>query len=407
MLTGPRGHGKSLLLRSLWRNPPSGFAPIFVPFADVEPDQIAAQILSTTRTDPVHDAENALERLLSPTRAAARVRCCSSTSCSRCRARRSRICSRSPGPRTWRWSWSAAGVESEALHGLLSLLPRAPSWIAVEAPWTRADAERLLVRDRRVAAAGRDGAARGDRPRRADRATRREPAARAQRDRRAAAQAGSLEFERRSRQGALGRGLPPGRECAIPEPVAPAPEPEPATRSRAAARAGAPGAGPEPVPELRWMPPSPTPQPHARRPRSPPAAPAPPSPQLFVPQTALVGGAGSAAARPAGAAAAAAAGSVARNRACVAVRRRFSAARIGGLAAALAAAAPRSRSRWTAQPAPLASTQEIAGELVGDQLQRARDWAQREIGRDARSVGGVVGRADRDRRRGSADQPCA
>src|SRR5262245_54703239 len=65
VFSGPSGHGKTTLIRSLWHDPPRGFATLFVPPLEVsEPNQIAARILATTRSIPLHDAAGALSRTL-------------------------------------------------------------------------------------------------------------------------------------------------------------------------------------------------------------------------------------------------------------------------------------------------------------------------------------------------------
>ncbi len=64
LLWGPPGHGKTLLLRSLWDAPPPGYAPLFVPFADVEPDDLAAWIVSTMRRSMPSNPRAALVQLL-------------------------------------------------------------------------------------------------------------------------------------------------------------------------------------------------------------------------------------------------------------------------------------------------------------------------------------------------------
>jgi hypothetical protein len=62
-VTGARGAGKSLLLRSLWERPPRGFAPVLVPPAEGGASQpIAVRILAAGRSGRVNDAAAGLSR---------------------------------------------------------------------------------------------------------------------------------------------------------------------------------------------------------------------------------------------------------------------------------------------------------------------------------------------------------
>jgi hypothetical protein len=148
LITGPSGHGKTLLLRSLWRRPPKGFAPIPAPIAGVEPqpDAIAARILAETRIVPPSDPAAGFVRMLrtqslrgarpvlliddlhaaSPATIAALVALAAS---SRVEVR-----------------WVAAGLEGPDLDASRDVLPGPPCVVALVNPLTGEDIERLVAR---------------------------------------------------------------------------------------------------------------------------------------------------------------------------------------------------------------------------------------------------------------------
>jgi hypothetical protein len=148
LITGPSGHGKTLLLRSLWRRPPRGFAPILAPCAGVapEPDAIAARILAGTRKVPSSDPAADFVRMLrtqslrgalpvlllddahdvSPEAIAALVAL----------AGTSRVAVR----------WIAAGIPGPALDTACSALPEPPRAFALDDRFTDTDVKRLIAR---------------------------------------------------------------------------------------------------------------------------------------------------------------------------------------------------------------------------------------------------------------------
>ena len=145
VITGPSGHGKSLVLRWLWRQTPSGFSPIFVPSAGVEPGQIAAAILSATRACPVHDAAGSLARSLRtqalrgghPVLLVDDLQAMPPANLSELLSivDASRVEVRLVG----------AGATGVALNAVLGVLGQKVRSITLDAPWTRADAERLIT----------------------------------------------------------------------------------------------------------------------------------------------------------------------------------------------------------------------------------------------------------------------
>jgi type II secretory pathway predicted ATPase ExeA len=147
VVTGPSGHGKTTLLRSFWQHPGSGFSAVFVPaLRDVEPNQIAARILATTRRgEGVHDSAGALSRMLRaqalrgarpvllvddlhevPPATLAKLLALAADSRVDVRV-------------------VAAGAAGEELDARARMLPQPMHRIAVADPWTNADVERLLA----------------------------------------------------------------------------------------------------------------------------------------------------------------------------------------------------------------------------------------------------------------------
>jgi AAA domain len=148
LVTAPSGHGKTPLLRSLWRRPPKGFAAILAPCAGVapEPDAIAEHILAQTRTVPMSQPAASFVRMLrtqslrgarpllliddlhavSPATAAALVALAGS---SRVEVR-----------------WIAAGVAGPDLDAVLELLPGPPHVFALDRPVSSEDVPREVAR---------------------------------------------------------------------------------------------------------------------------------------------------------------------------------------------------------------------------------------------------------------------
>jgi AAA domain len=145
VVCGPTGHGKTLLLRSLRIRPPSGFAPLFVPFANVEPDELAGWILAATRRRIGPDPAARLASLL---RAHAQVGERTLLLIDEVQAmppatvsKLLEIVTRS-GVTV---SVVLAGLAGEALDSALGALPRSIKKIVVCDRWSRADAELLLT----------------------------------------------------------------------------------------------------------------------------------------------------------------------------------------------------------------------------------------------------------------------
>jgi hypothetical protein len=146
LVTGPSGHGKTTLLRSCWHHPPRGLAPILVPSGDIPSDQIAARILSTARGGAVHDAAGALSRLLrAQTLRGSRPVLLLDDLEKMPPETLSALVAIAEGSRI-EFGLVAAGSTGEALNALVGLLARPIRTIAIDEPWTRADAECLIAR---------------------------------------------------------------------------------------------------------------------------------------------------------------------------------------------------------------------------------------------------------------------
>jgi hypothetical protein len=144
VLTGPDGHGKSLLLRQLWLKPLRGVAPIPVPSAGVPPERIARAILASSRAGPIHDAEGALARLLrtQSVRGLLPVMIVDDLE-SMSRATLAQLRAIVAGVRV-EIGWLCAGRAGSELDAVLGEIGQPVRHIALDAPWTRADAERLI-----------------------------------------------------------------------------------------------------------------------------------------------------------------------------------------------------------------------------------------------------------------------
>jgi AAA domain-containing protein len=147
LLSGPSGHGKSFLLRALWHRPPNGFAPIFAPCAGVRADEVAARILATTRNHVVRDAPGALARSLrARSLRGARPLLLVDDLDRVAPETLAQLMAIARGSRV-DVALVAATRQGTALDDLLALdlLPRSQRSVTIDAPWTRADAERLVA----------------------------------------------------------------------------------------------------------------------------------------------------------------------------------------------------------------------------------------------------------------------
>ena len=145
VVTGPTGHGKTLLLRSLWSRPPNGFVPLFIPFANVEPDELAGWILETAyRRWDRHPAAELARLLRADVRFGARTLLLMDEVQATPRATLSKLFEiiTDSGVAV---SVVLAGLPGEALDLLLTALPRSIRKVMVSRPWSRADAELLLA----------------------------------------------------------------------------------------------------------------------------------------------------------------------------------------------------------------------------------------------------------------------
>ena len=145
LVSGPTGHGKTLLLRSLRTRAPTGFVPLLVPFSNVEPREIARWILANTLSHVVGDPAVELTALLQ-----ANVRSGWTTlllmdevqsSPPATLAKLFELLSES-GVAV---SVVLAGLPGEELDQVLAAIPLSIQKIEVAGPWTRVDAELLLT----------------------------------------------------------------------------------------------------------------------------------------------------------------------------------------------------------------------------------------------------------------------
>ena len=145
VVSGPPGHGKTLLLRALQTRPPTGYAPLFVPFANVEPDELAGWILATTHSRPVRNPAAELAHLLRPNaQSGRRTLLLMDEAQAMPRATLSKLFEITGGS-PLAASVVLAGLAGEALDLALGDLPGSTRQIAVTRPWSRADAELLLT----------------------------------------------------------------------------------------------------------------------------------------------------------------------------------------------------------------------------------------------------------------------
>ena len=147
VISGPSGHGKTLLLRSLRSRPPHGFAPpLFVPFANVEPDELAGWMLEVGNRGPVRDPAAGLARLLraNVSHGARTLLLIDEVQLMPCAtlSKLFEIVARA----AVEVSVVLAGLAGEELDLALGALRRPIRRIPVAAPWSRADAELLLTR---------------------------------------------------------------------------------------------------------------------------------------------------------------------------------------------------------------------------------------------------------------------
>ena len=144
LVSGPTGHGKTLLLRSLRTNAPSGFVPLLVPFSNVEPQEIARWIVAPTLSsigDPVLELTSLLQ---------ANVRSGGKTL-----LLMDEVQSTPPATLAKLFelltesdvavSVVLAGLPGEALDQVLGAAPPSIQKIEVAQPWSRVDAELLLT----------------------------------------------------------------------------------------------------------------------------------------------------------------------------------------------------------------------------------------------------------------------
>jgi hypothetical protein len=145
VVSGPTGHGKTLLLRSLRTRPPRGFVPMFVPFSNVEPDELAGWILETANRHLGRDPAADLARLLRANmQFDGRTLLLMDEVQATPRATLSKLFEIITEARL-RVSVVLAGLPGEALDLAISALPHPIRTIAVSRPWNRADAELLLM----------------------------------------------------------------------------------------------------------------------------------------------------------------------------------------------------------------------------------------------------------------------
>jgi len=150
VILGPSGHGKTLLLRSLWRRPPAGFAPILAPCAGARPDQIAERILSVSRSGRVADAAAAdaaagfIRMLRTQAIRGARPVLLVDDLHEASPAAISELAAMAEASRV-EVRWLAAGREGPWLDAVVDALPGPVRVETIDNPWSRADAERLIA----------------------------------------------------------------------------------------------------------------------------------------------------------------------------------------------------------------------------------------------------------------------
>lgn len=144
LVSGPTGHGKTLLLRSLRINAPRELIPLFVPFSNVEPDDLARWIVGPTLEtigDPAVELMNMLRANVRSGRKTLLLMDEVQSTPPETLAKLFELLAESGGA----VSVVLAGLPGEELDLVLEAAPRSIQKIVLAEPWSRVDAELLLT----------------------------------------------------------------------------------------------------------------------------------------------------------------------------------------------------------------------------------------------------------------------